>query len=94
MRIENEKDWIEIEFKQYAKENEFVIQGLIDEENCVDLNAQQGNKTISNSKVQELLKDNCSWSEMWLKFGQDRYPYDKNFMSISNYAIKNKIKNK
>ena len=65
---------------------------LYDEENCVDLNAQQGNKTISNSKVQELLKDHCSWSEMWLKFGQDRYPYDKNFIAISNYAEKNKIK--
>ena len=37
MRIQNEKDWIEIEFKQYANENEFVIQGLIDEENCVEI---------------------------------------------------------
>ena len=37
MRIENEKDWIDIEFKQYAKENEFVIQGLVDEENCVEI---------------------------------------------------------
>ena len=37
MRIQNEKDWITIEFSQYANENEFVIQGLIDEENCVEI---------------------------------------------------------
>ena len=37
MRIENQKDWIEIEFKQYAKENEYMIQDLIDEENCVGI---------------------------------------------------------
>ena len=67
---------------------------LYDEENCVDLTVQQGNKTLSDAKVQELLKNNCSWSEMWLKFGQERYPYDKNFTAISNYAIKNKINNK
>ena len=67
---------------------------LYDEENCVDLTVQQGNKTLSDAKVQELLKNNCSWSEMWLKFGQERYPYDKNFTAISNYAINNKINNK
>jgi len=64
---------------------------LYDEEGCVDLNDQDINKSITNSKVQELLNNNCSWSEMWLKFGQDRYPYDKNFTSISNYTLNNKI---
>ena len=37
MRIQNEKDWIEIEFRQYANKNEFVIEGLIDEKNCVEI---------------------------------------------------------
>ena len=37
MRIQNEKDWIDIAFRQYANENEFVVQGLIDEENCVEI---------------------------------------------------------
>ena len=67
---------------------------LYDEEGCVDLNKQEGNKTIENSKVKELLDNGDSWSTMWLKFGQCHYPYDENFMAVSNYAIKNDIKRK
>ena len=32
-----------------------------------------------------------SWSQMWLTFGQNSYNYDKNFMNVSNYAIKHNI---
>ena len=64
---------------------------LYDEEGCVDLNKQESNNTFYNPKVQELLKDGYSWSTMWLKFGQQVYPYDDNFMSVSNYAMNNKI---
>lgn len=67
---------------------------IYDEDDCVDLNKQDSNKTFYNKDVQRLLKDNSSWSTMWLKFGQEKYPYDNNFKSISNYAIKNKIKYK
>ena len=28
---------------------------------------------------------------MWLKFGQQTYPYDENFRAVSNYAINNQI---
>ena len=31
-------------------------------------------------------------SEMWLKFGQESYNYDKNFTDVSNYAINHSIK--
>ena len=64
---------------------------LYDEEGCVDLNNQEGNKTIENNKVKELLDNGESWSSMWLKFGQNRYPYDENFLAVSNYAIENNI---
>jgi len=67
---------------------------LYDEEGCVDLNNQEGNKTADNSKVKELLENGESWSSMWLKFGQNRYPYDKNFLAVSNYALENNIGNK
>ena len=67
---------------------------LYDEENCVDLNNQEGNKTIDNKKVKELLESGESWSSMWLKFGQSTYPYDSNFMAVSNFAITNEISNK
>ena len=65
---------------------------VYDEEGCVNLNKQEGNNVFNNTKVQALLKDGASWSNMWLKFGQQVYPYDDNFRAISNYAINNSIK--
>ena len=64
-----------------------------DEENCVDLLHQENNLTASNELVKELLEKGISWSEMWLSYGQQRYPYDDNFLSVSNYVKNNKIKN-
>ena len=64
---------------------------LYDEEGCVDLDKQEGNATMNNARVQELLKTGSSWSIMWLQFGQQVYPYDENFRAVSNYAINNEI---
>ena len=64
---------------------------LYDQENCVDLDKQEGNTTINDSDVQELLRTGESFSSMWIKFGQKRYPYDEHFRSVSNYAKYNKI---
>lgn len=66
---------------------------LYDEEGCVDLNNQENNKNAQDPKVKELLEKEGSWSKMWLKFGQDKYPYDDNFIAVSNYAINNIISN-
>ncbi len=66
---------------------------LYDEEGCVDLNDQENNKTAQDPKVRELLEKEGSWSKMWLRFGQKRYPYDDNFIAVSNYAINNIISN-
>lgn len=64
---------------------------LYDEEGCVDLTKQMGNSIAENEEVKELLASGKSWSEMWLEFGQNRYPYDKNFREVSNYAKNNRI---
>ncbi len=64
---------------------------LYDEEGCVDLDKQDGNDTLKNSRVQELLKTGASWSTMWLQFDQQVYPYDDNFRAVSDYAINNEI---
>lgn len=64
---------------------------LYDEEGCVDLNKQDGNDILRNPRVQELLKNGASWSTMWLRFGQQVYPYDNNFRAVSYYAINNDI---
>ena len=65
---------------------------LYDEENCVDLNNQSDNESSYDSKVKELLDSGKSWSEMWMSFGQDRYNYDDNFKSVSDYVMSNDIK--
>lgn len=64
---------------------------LYDEEGCVDLQHQEGNATIEDAQVKELLNVGMSWSEMWLQFGQQNYPYDENFRSVSEYAKKHQI---
>ena len=65
---------------------------LYDEEGCVDFCNQDVNDTYNHPDVQKFLNKGMSWSEMWLRFGQEKYNYDDNFKSVSDYAIKNKIK--
>ena len=64
---------------------------LYDQENCVDFNKQENNKSFFQPDVQKYYKEGLSWSEMWIKFGQSKYNYDKNFMAVSNYAYNNKL---
>lgn len=64
---------------------------LYDQENCVDLNNQQDNVSADDSLVKKLLENGQSWSDMWLDFGQKKYPYDQNFIAISNYVKNNFI---
>ena len=64
---------------------------LYDQEGCVDLEHQEGNETANNEIVKKLLENGQSWSDMWLEFGQRKYPYDQNFMSVSRYVKDNKI---
>ena len=66
---------------------------LYDSEKCVSLKQQENNSSFHDPRVQELLKNNASWSEMWLMFGQESYNYDENFRSVSNYALNHNIKN-
>ena len=67
---------------------------LYDQEQCIDLNKQEKNKTINHELVQRLLSEGNSFSEMWIKFGQEKYPYDENFKAVSNYALNNKLEEK
>ena len=100
-------DWEEIEkiFLEFdahqTKEANFAYQcdklecdlqcKLYDEEWCVDLNKQQSCNAIENERVQKLLKENKTWSEMWLQYDMENIPYDENFKEIIKYALNNKI---
>lgn len=64
---------------------------LYDQEGCVDLKQQEGNATADNELVKRLLANGQSWSDMWLEFGQKKYPYDKNFLAVSEYAKNNYV---
>ena len=64
---------------------------LYDQEGCVDLNHQEGNNTMNNDLVKKLLESGQSWSDMWIEFGQKKYPYDEHFMSVSHYVKDNTI---
>lgn len=66
---------------------------LYDEENCVDINNQEKNKAYHDKEVQEYIKSEKSWSNMWINYDKKVYNYDKNFESILDYALENDIKN-
>ena len=64
---------------------------IYDQEGCVDLTNQEGNDTMNNELVSELLQAGKSWSSMWIEYGQIKYPYDENFMRVSKYVNDNTI---
>ena len=64
---------------------------LYDEEGCVDLRNGGYDEMASDPKVAKLLKSGKSWSEMWMEYGQQSYPYDQNFREVSSYAMTHKI---
>ena len=64
---------------------------LYDLEGCVDLNHQEGNAIANNEFVKKLLENGQSWSDMWLEFGQRKYPYDQHFMFVSQYVKEHNI---
>ena len=66
---------------------------LYDEKWCVDLNQQQSCNAIENERVQKLLKENKTWSEMWLEYDKENIPYDEKFNKVIDYALKHKINN-
>ncbi len=65
---------------------------LYDLEGNAVLSKESKNISINDPKVHDLLESGLSFSEMWLKFGQSTYPYDDNFLSVSNYALNNDIR--
>ena len=88
----DERKTNESRFAYYCDKLECDIQSKIyDEKDCVDLNHQSNNKSFNDSEVQKLLNSGMSWSDMWLTFSQNRYNYDENFMSVSNYVKKHNI---
>lgn len=64
---------------------------IYDEEKCVDMNEQKHSGILNDDVVKKYMSSDDSWSSMWLKYGQTKYPYDENFRKVSNYLLSNKI---
>ncbi len=64
---------------------------LYDQEGCVDLSDTSSIRALNNKTVNELLEKKDSWSDKWITYGQKMYPYDKNFLAVSNYIKNNDI---
>ena len=88
----DEKKSKEAKFADQCDKLECSLQcKLYDQENTVDFNKQENNKTFYDEEEQRLYKEGLSWSEMWIRFGQGKYNFDDNFMAVSTYAINNKL---
>ena len=64
---------------------------LYDQEGCVDLNNQEGNNTVDNETVKELLDKEKTWSDMWIEYDQEKCNYYENFLLVSKYIKDNSI---
>lgn len=63
---------------------------LYDLEGCmkkVKLNKNERYRLSEDAK--KFIDEGFSWGQMWMKMGQKRYDYDKNFLSVSEFACEN-----
>lgn len=91
----DERKTEEAKFAFFCDKLEADLQAEIySEEDYVDLNNQPNNPAMKSQEVIDLINAGNSFGELWLQFSRNRYNYDDNFQKVSEYATKNKIKNK
>lgn len=64
---------------------------LYDEEGCVALKEADCADVLADPKVGRMIATGRSWSELWLEYSRQSYPYDENFREVSEYAIAHRI---
>ena len=88
----DERETNEAKFAYLCDKLECDLQArLYDLSGSAELSYSDSN-ILNDPKVHDLLDKGYSFSEMWLRFGQEMYPYDDNFLRVSNYALNNNIK--
>lgn len=88
----DERETNEAKFAYLCDKLECDLQArLYDLSGSAELSYSDSN-ILNDPKVHDLLDKGYSFSEMWLRFGQEMYPYDENFLKVSNYALNNNIK--
>ena len=65
---------------------------IYDLEGCVkDISPKEKERYEKSDDVKDLLKQGISWGQIWIKSGQKRYDYDRNFMEVSQCAFDSDI---
>ncbi len=88
----NARETKEAKFAYQCDKFEADLQSkLYDQEGCVDLSRVDCHDIMYDSLTAEILSHTSTFSEMWLEFGQRKYPYDENFMAVSQYVKEHDI---
>lgn len=80
-------------FAYHCDKLEADIQARIyDLDGCMNnINTKENERYKKSEDVKKLLDQDMSWGQMWIRYGQERYNYDENFMQVSQYAFDNNI---
>ena len=87
------RETAEAKFAYWCDKLEADLQARVyDIENDVNpAKVKENERNVKNADVKRLLDSGLSWGQMWLRFGQERYDYDKNFAEVSKFAEKHDI---
>lgn len=80
-------------FAYHCDKLEADIQARIyDLDGCMNnINTKENERYKKSEDVKKLLDQDMSWGQMWIRYGQERYNYDENFMQVSQFAFDNNI---
>ncbi len=89
----DERKTKEAKFAYYCDKLEADLQARIyDLEGKMETSQIKNNdRYLKNADVQRLIDSGLSWGQMWIKFGQERYDYDENFLNVSKFAFEKNI---
>ncbi len=87
------QETVEAKFAKECDKLEADLQcRLYDEEGCIDLTEQDGNAMLADKEVREIAEGKESASEIWLEYNRWKNDYDENFLEVSKYAEKNRLR--
>ena len=83
----DERTTPEAKFAFYCDKLECDLQcKMYDLDDRVDVHTAGTKAKERNPKVQQMVDEGYSWSDMWLGFSEGSYNYDDNFLSVSRKA--------
>lgn len=89
----DERKTPEAQFAYFCDKLEADLQArLYDLEGCMKkVKLNKNERYRASEDVRKYVDQGLTWGQMWLRFGWDRYNYDKNFLAVSKFAYENDI---